>query len=73
MEVAVHRLAELVQPMTEYVMSESTRRFIKRVVAERIAEDLKDPDWRKLILGTIDRRYRAERKRLGMTVRRTAK
>jgi hypothetical protein len=52
-------------------MSESTKRFIERVVAERIAEDLKNPDWRKRILGTIDRSYRTARKRLGMSARKS--
>ena len=68
----MRRLAEIVQPTTEYVMNESTRSFIERVVAERIAEDLKDPDWRKLILGIVDRHYRAGRKRLGAKARRGA-
>ena len=61
----MRRLSDIVRPTTEYVMNESTRSFIERVVAERIAEDLKDPEWRKLILGTIDRHYRAGRRRLG--------
>jgi hypothetical protein len=71
MESRMRRLAELVRPTTEFVMSESTKRFIERVVAERIAEDLKDSEWRKRILGTIDRSYRTERKRLGMSARKS--
>ena len=54
----------LVDGSTNYVLSESTRLYIERVVSDRVAKDMADPVYRQRMQELIARAYAEAKVRL---------
>ena len=57
----LHRIA---RATNEYVLSESTRAYIEKMVAEWIAEDHKDPEYRRMVKEITRGHYDRSKRRL---------